>query len=850
MDIGAGITFGNGVGITKQPIIYLFGTLGGSGTNTGSNIVVDSSDNMYTCGSSSNNSDSIVIAKYDSLGSLQWQKYYRRNSGSSARGTYASGGMTIDSSSNIYFTGYWNGPNGLIAMFISVTSSGTTVWATQTQYQQDGVWNSIAVDSSANPYVTGYANDYNGSNNASKWTIARWIPVGGTSWWLKFGAFTGSTAIGIGTGIVTDSSNNVYVTGYANYSGTYDMYIAKFNSSGTVQWQQRFYSASTDYIHGITLDTSGNVYIVGESDVGGNYNIIIAKYNNSGTIQWQRSLSGASIENGYGIAVDSSANVYITGNSNTGGTYDLIIAKYDTSGTIQWQRKLTGVTGTDSGQAIRVATSTDGTPILYVAGYVGASGSSDMIIAKLPVDGTGVGTFTLGSYTLTYSATSFTSATSTLTSETSTLAITTGSKPNESSNEALVTTSLTSSTAQFVPSVAGAPTVGTATATSDTTATVTFTAPANNGYSTITSYTATSSPAGGTGTLSQAGSGTINVTGLTGSTSYTFTVTATNTIGTSSPSAASNSITTDVTPPSYKAIFGYGLNSSGVVVSMTNLVSNTGVVASDTTGVGTSRNKLAAAGYGTDKAIFGYGSTDQNSNSDGVSMTNLVTNTGVVGNDVTGVGTARNSPAATGYGTDKAIFGFGVNTTNSMTAITNLVSNTGVVATDTVNALLVRFSLAAARYGSSGQALFGYGVTGAGISALTNLISNTGVVASDTTGVGTPRTRLAAAGYGTDKAIFGYGDSTTYGGGAVSMTNLVSNTGVVATDTTGVGTGRYGLAAAGYGSSGQALFGYGQTAFNIYTSMTNLVSNTGVVSTDTTGVGTTRSNLAAASYGT
>jgi len=94
------------------------------------------------------------------------------------------------------------------------------------------------------------------------------------------------------------------------------------------------------------------------------------------------------------------------------------------------------------------------------------------------------------------------------------------------------------------------------------------------------------------------------------------------------------------------------------------------------------------------------------------------------------------------------------------------------------------------------KAIFGYGYTGSNVS-MTNLVSNTGVVATDTTGVGTARRGLSAAGYGADKAIFGYG----YTGSYVSMTNLVSNTGVVATDTTGVGTARRGSAAAGYSLS-------------------------------------------------
>jgi hypothetical protein len=50
------------------------------------------------------------------------------------------------------------------------------------------------------------------------------------------------------------------------------------------------------------------------------------------------------------------------------------------------------------------------------------------------------------------------------------------------------------------------------------------------------------------------------------------------------------------TPPTQKAIFGFGNNGFSNKTT-TNLVSNTGVVASDTPGVGTARGGLAAAGY-------------------------------------------------------------------------------------------------------------------------------------------------------------------------------------------------------------------------------------------------------------
>jgi hypothetical protein len=97
-------------------------------------------------------------------------------------------------------------------------------------------------------------------------------------------------------------------------------------------------------------------------------------------------------------------------------------------------------------------------------------------------------------------------------------------------------------TLSFTKTIPDAPTIGTATL-GNAQATVPFTAPSSDGGSAITSYTATSSPGAITGTISQSGSGSIIVTGLTNSTAYTFTVTATNVIGTSLASGASNTVT-------------------------------------------------------------------------------------------------------------------------------------------------------------------------------------------------------------------------------------------------------------------------------------------------------------------
>lgn len=87
--------------------------------------------------------------------------------------------------------------------------------------------------------------------------------------------------------------------------------------------------------------------------------------------------------------------------------------------------------------------------------------------------------------------------------------------------------------------VPGAPTSVTATA-GDASAKVSFSAPTSTGGAAITKYTVTSSPGG----LTATGPGSpITVTGLTNGTSYTFTVKATNSVGTGAASAPSAAVT-------------------------------------------------------------------------------------------------------------------------------------------------------------------------------------------------------------------------------------------------------------------------------------------------------------------
>ncbi len=177
--------------------------------------------------------------------------------------------------------------------------------------------------------------------------------------------------------VATDNSGNIYTTG--RFEGTVtvgglsltsaggtDIFVAKFNRFGTVQWLRR--GGGSNFVEeegkSIAVDGSGNVYVTGYFSTTANFNtptttgtnelisagstdIFVAKYNTSGALQWLRRGGGTLGEFGKGITVDGSGNVYVTGyfsttsNFNTpsatgsnelvsAGNTDVFVAKYNT----------------------------------------------------------------------------------------------------------------------------------------------------------------------------------------------------------------------------------------------------------------------------------------------------------------------------------------------------------------------------------------------------------------------------------------------------------------------------------------------------------------------------------------
>jgi Tfp pilus assembly protein PilZ len=428
-----------------NPNAIAIASSGGTGIEYGSAIALDASGNMYITGNyyatttigsisltSAGDSD-IFVAKYNSAGTLQWVQ--------SAGGTGSDFGfaLALDASGNVYITGNYAGTAtfgttsktslGNYDIFVAkYNSAGTVQWVQSAGGTSNDVGQGIALDASGNVYITGA---YQGMATFSTTTktsagsydifVAKYNSAGTVQWVQS----AGGTNSDEGRDIALDASGNVYITGYyqgmatfgttsKTSTGSYDIFVAKYDPVGiSWTWVQSAGGTTDDIGQGIALDASGNVYITGtyqgmatfstttKTSLGGSYDIFVAKYNSAGTVQWVQSAGGTGSDFGFAIALDASGNVYITGyylvtatfgstTKTSAGSSDIFVAKFNSAGTVQWVQSAGG-TSQDEGVDIALAASGN----VYVTGYyyntasfgyntkTASGGNPDMFIMRL-----------------------------------------------------------------------------------------------------------------------------------------------------------------------------------------------------------------------------------------------------------------------------------------------------------------------------------------------------------------------------------------------------------------------------------------------------------------------------------
>ncbi len=316
----------------------------------------------------------IFVAKLASNGTWLW---VAQTTGTNSNSYSFLTDMAIDSFGHVFISGYYKnsknwgtisesstgGMEDGFAARLSVT--GTWGWVRTIENNDYGYARGIAVDSNQNVYVTGesrlyYSNSYYRSvsfptptttptisTNCNSWRYWPWlVKYDGTGTYQWVDRLSDNCNDRYMRDVITDSNDSVIVTGYFDYtlsfqsmsttsSGSWDVFLAKVDSSHNWQWLTHGGGLSSDEPEKLGIDSNDDIIVVGYNSNHASYGttIILAssggfvvKALGNGTWEWGTRITPSfRVED---VAVHSNNNLTVVGAS--------YIVHLNSTGTQQW----------------------------------------------------------------------------------------------------------------------------------------------------------------------------------------------------------------------------------------------------------------------------------------------------------------------------------------------------------------------------------------------------------------------------------------------------------------------------------------------------------------------------------
>jgi PGF-pre-PGF domain-containing protein len=355
----------------------------------GRGVALDSFGNIYIVGGIwwTGSSEDIYLGKFNSSGNNLWNVTLN----GIPSGFDEAYGAAVYNNSDIYVVGGSDSFSNEDIYLGKFNSSGNNLWNRTINGPQNS-WDegySVAVDNNSNIYVVG----------ASYWApglkddiyLGKFNSSGSNLWNRTINGVKNDYDEAYG--VAVDNSSNIYVTGTTNWSGTFDLYLGKFNSSGSNLWNFTLNGPQSAYDQGtgIVIYNNSDIYVVGHSrwSSASSSDIYLGKFNSSGNNLWNVTINGPqnSWDSGSGIAVDNNSNIYIIGTSywSSDSSGDIYIGKFNSSGSNLWNFSINGLqNNSDNGEEIVVYNNSD----IYIVGssYWSSAGSDDIYLGKFYED--------------------------------------------------------------------------------------------------------------------------------------------------------------------------------------------------------------------------------------------------------------------------------------------------------------------------------------------------------------------------------------------------------------------------------------------------------------------------------
>jgi len=330
----------------------------------------------------------IFIAKYTPEGRLVWAK------GAGGKGGDKAHSIALDGLGNLFIGGEYEdtcyfdhimkvtGVSEVNNMFVAkYDTAGNVQWVRNISIdgplQTRGY--SVGCDEQGNVYTCGgtkgdtyFENNFLFSSAGDyDATVFKFNGNGDYVWGRRMGGLESDKAYGI----LSDHNGFIYVTGYfvglAEFApgvsktgnGGTDIFLAKFDTAGTLQWVEQVGDTGFERGWDITQNINGEILITGEFQgrpsfdghvisSRGNSDMFLAAYDANGNNQWALSGGGPEDDIGRGIAHDTSGNIFVIGDYGGSATFppfsisgngfsEVFLTSYDQTGsTTRWVRSV------------------------------------------------------------------------------------------------------------------------------------------------------------------------------------------------------------------------------------------------------------------------------------------------------------------------------------------------------------------------------------------------------------------------------------------------------------------------------------------------------------------------------